>query len=643
MSKARYEGTVRDFFEQSRPGALPTLLAKLKQKAALEGAAPALTGEEGSWINSLPTIAELLMEAGLAKAGVLLEYNPYQAGNGRADVVVTGTKNSQSVVLVVELKQWSQATWNAEAQKVTDFQAKYSTSRHPYRQAADYAAFIANYTEGFEADLARVEACAFLHNANEEAIQTLRTAGADEASNTFSGDATGRLRFKTFLQETMDPSNGLDVARDLLRAKFLQSANILKVAAKTFQDPEAFPLTDEQNSVVDRILDIVREVQDPTAAKNSAIVVVKGAPGSGKTWICLHLMGRLAAAQSQVAFATNSTALRQTLTRIARQTAATRAIAGMVTSARSYWNTDRWSSPLDLLVVDEAQRISEFTVRTGHANRRHVQEHLESKGITQLFELKKSASIVVLMIDEGQATTASDHLTSVQARDLATLVGSDFVELELTEQHRSGGSKRYEEWVDSLVAGTPQTWSGDDNFTVELVETPEEMEESLLSKDSESKRILAGFTWAWQKPTSPDVADLPREVAIGEWSMPWNLQQPVADLPGKDLWALTPSGQGQVGSVFTAQGFEFDYCAVIIGPDLRLDATGEKLEPDVSASKYRKLVTAASKNASKVDYIRNQYRVLLTRAMRGVIIYAVDPDVRELLRELITKEAESDG
>lgn len=638
MSKARYDGTVQDLYDATRPQTLGTLLAQLKQKASYDMTGASLAGEDGAWINSLPTTAELLLQAGLGSAGVLLEYNPYQAGNGRADLIVTGRKNGTPSLVVVELKQWSKATWNAEQEVVTDFQARYSTSRHPYRQAADYADFISNFTQGFDEDAARVQACAFLHNADHAGVQSLRTAGSQEASRTFSGDAAGRDRFKEFLTDALDPVEGHSVARDLLRAKMLQSANILKVAATTFQDPTAFPLTPEQHGVVNEILDLIRDVKDPYSPRTSAIVVVDGRPGSGKTWICLHLLGRLAQSDHQAAFATNSTALRESLTRIARTNGATRAIAGMITSARSYWDHTRWSTPLDVLIVDEAQRISEYTIRTGFGNPRAVQEQLEAKNVTQLFELHKSARVLVLMLDEGQATTARDHLTSEEARKLAARVGADFKRLQLTEQHRSGGSKAYEEWVDALVAGIPVPWTGAENFSVEVASSPQEMERLLQDKDGDSKRVLAGFAWPWEKPTSTHVEDLAREVVIGDWSMSWNLQKAVGGMPSTDLWASSPAGAEQVGSVFSAQGFEFDYCGVIIGEDFRVASDGKSLEPNLRGSKYGKLVSVAKKDAARVDYIRNQYRVLLTRAMRGVVLYAVDPAVRSILQAAVRGE-----
>ncbi len=93
------------------------------------------------------------------------------------------------------------------------------------------------------------------------------------------------------------------------------------------------------------------------------------------------------------------------------------------------------------------------------------------------------------------------------------------------------------------------------------------------------------------------------------------------------------NGFGQVGCVYTAQGFEYDWSGVILGPGLvwRTD----RWVTDRTASKdpvFRKSTTDAD-----IDrLIRNTYKVLLTRGMIGTVVYSTDPETRTKLRELVT-------
>ena len=80
--------------------------------------------------------------------------------------------------------------------------------------------------------------------------------------------------------------------------------------------------------------------------------------------------------------------------------------------------------------------------------------------------------------------------------------------------------------------------------------------------------MAAGYCWPWSDPRTD--GSLVSDVSIGDWSRPWNLKGDRASggAPPAALWASDPAGFGQVGCVYTAQGFEYDWNGVIMGPDL---------------------------------------------------------------------------
>jgi hypothetical protein len=281
--------------------------------------------------------------------------------------------------------------------------------------------------------------------------------------------------------------------------------------------------------------------------------------------------------------------------------------------------------------------LEEWTVVGAHNNSRARQNHLEANNFTQLFELKKSAKVLVLFIDEDQASTSKDFVTIERSREIADRTGASFDVLELTEQHRSGGSQAYEAWVDALVDGKPTVWHDEDNFTVSVADSPEELEEVVLdgSADGEA-RLVAGFCWDWRKwPKIDSIHVLPFDIEIGDWKKHWNLHKALDGYPKDTDWARKPSGAAQVGSIFTAQGFEFTRVGVIVGPDLVWDEAVERMAVHMEASRYAKLVQLPSRSPQEDVRIRNQYRVLLTRAMRSVVLYSTDPDTRALLKRIV--------
>ncbi|MGK5682203.1 DNA/RNA helicase domain-containing protein [Actinoplanes sp. URMC 104] len=643
VRRAGYIGSVQDFHDATRPHTISNLIALLSNNR------PVLDrGETASWAASLPALADVLHEAGLTRLSIALEFRPFHAGFRRADAVLMGVgDNGRPAYVVVELKQWQRAVWDSVREQVTDTGARYETPRHPYDQAAAYAQFIRNYTSGMHDESeVTIEAAAFLHNATEASIETLRTAGHRRSTGTFSGDGVGRRRFSERLLEIFDADrSGTPVKDRLMDAHYEQGPALLEAAAAIFSDPARYPLTDDQYAIFAEIQNAVSDAMSVTADRNQAVFVVKGGPGTGKTWIAMHLLGANAHARRQVAYATNSGSLREALQKSADFRSTFDAPAKeLITSARTYWDSSRWRHPLDLLIVDEAHRLEQYTVRTGHANPRTLQQQLEEQHITQIFELKKSAKVLVLFIDEDQASTYRDFVTIDEALSVAQRTGASFDIFELREQHRSGGSEAYEAWVDALLDGTPTVWHDEDNFTVRVARSPQELERLTLENAAEEKaRLLAGFCWEWSTPPpgAITIEDVPADISIEGWHKRWNLRKGIDGFPRDTAWAHDPRGAEQVGSIFTAQGFEFDRCGVIIGPDLVWNAETEQMTVRMEESKYKKLVSLHRRDPTAAARVRNQYRVLLTRAMRGVILYSTDPRTVEMLASIVNPADEA--
>lgn len=648
-TRSRYSASITDFFQDTRGSALELLIRKLRRHN-VDCDEISTNGEEGSWVNSLPEIACALNNAHIGNAYVNLEFNPPHNGDHRADVVVSGYKNGKPSVVVVELKQWARPTWDPSLGSVANVAAFYNEEivEHPTQQAQRYARMITHFISGFHPPQANVEYCAFLHNSTTTDLIPLRSADPAYAKRTFAGDPEGLQAFISFLNEHLDDTDGRAVSWGLDHNKAHKSTDLLEAAGSIFQDPQAFPLSDEQRDIVGTIQRVIRDVQNPRSDRDRAVIVVKGKPGSGKTWICLNLLGREASAGTQVAFATNSTPLRRTLGRIAEGKANPVPIAGLITSSRTFWRDTDWGTH-DLIIVDEAQRLNEYTVRTGHANSKIVQAELEKDNITQLKELTKTAKVVVLMMDEEQQVTANDYVTLDVAKDLAETIGAYFEVFELTEQHRSGSSKTYESWVDALVDSVPNEWNDEENFLVRVADTPLEMEEMLRQLSPNTPRILAGYCWPWTKK-DPDtnqkfksIEKVPNDVKIGTWERQWNLDYPIDGYPMSDFWAFDDKGAHQIGSIFAGQGFEFDYVGVIIGDDLVARENGKPLEVDITKSEYAALIRKAKADSQYLQRFRNGYRVLLTRGMKGVVIYSTDERTRALLKSLVNPTSEQNA
>lgn len=118
------------------------------------------------------------------------------------------------------------------------------------------------------------------------------------------------------------------------------------------------------------------------------------------------------------------------------------------------------------------------------------------------------------------------------------------------------------------------------------------------------------------------------------FGMSWNLGN-------SETWAIDPDSVKEAGCIHTCQGLEFDYVGVIIGPDMTYDSeTGEILTDASKRAKTDKSLSGLKsrypKDKQKIvadRIIKNTYRVLMTRGMKGCYVYCTDPALSEHLRK----------
>jgi DUF2075 family protein len=178
-------------------------------------------------------------------------------------------------------------------------------------------------------------------------------------------------------------------------------------------------------------------------------------------------------------------------------------------------------------------------------------------------------------------------------------------------------------------------WVPTDLFDFQILDTPEELENAIKKKveSGNTGRITAGFCWEWSDPDSS--GNLLNDVVIGSFQRPWDAKPGAGKLakgiPSASLWAHDPNGINQIGCVYTAQGFEFDYVGVIFGNDLVYrKGQGWVGQKDESHDKMVK----RSKDQF-ADFIKNAYRVLLTRGIKGCFVYFMDQETREYFESRI--------
>ncbi|GII83987.1 ATP-binding protein [Sphaerisporangium siamense] len=577
--------------------------------------------ERRSWDSSLPVLANDLVDAGLGAVEMMVEYQ-LPLTSQRADVVLAGVdrRTGEDAYVVVELKQWSQADLYEDDHKLVLVGGMSRPQLHPLLQVQGYCEYIADFAAVLGGDQQAVRGVAYLHNAADLDVRDLYDLVQDDHSRMFT--KTRRGAFLEYLRDRFAPRPGAEAADRLLTTAVRPSKQLLKLAAAEIKDREQFKLLAEQRLAYELVM---HHVEQARRSNSKEVVIVSGGPGSGKSVIALALLGELTR-QGRAAFhATGSRSFTQTMRRYVGKG------SKRVQSLFKYFNDFAKTEPneFEVLICDEAHRI-----RENSSNR--FTRRSDRTGRPQVNELIAAARVPVFLLDEHQVVRPGELGTVADIRKHAESLGLRVHEVSLDAQFRCGGSRTYENWVLGLLGlggRTPEEWTGDDHFEVTLADSPHDLEALLRTKrDGDySARMTAGYCWKWSEPK--DGALVP-DVRIGEWERPWNVKgdRAVGDAPASELWATEPGGFGQVGCVFTAQGFEYDWNGVIIGPDLV--ARDGKLITVRSASKDPALTRKVS-DAEADRLIRNSYKVLLTRGMVGTAIYAVDPETKRYFDTMI--------
>ncbi|WP_328595294.1 DUF2075 domain-containing protein [Actinomadura macrotermitis] len=580
--------------------------------------------ERRAWDRSLPLVAQDLVEAGLGQVEMLIEYR-LPLTSKRADVILAGKdrRTGEDAYVVVELKQWSHVeVWDEDPRKVLVSNMSGGPKLHPSLQAKGYSDYMVDFVTALGGRADAVHAVAYLHNASRNDVIDLYDAVQDDRTRLFTQSTRGA--FVDYLRDRFAAAPGADAADRLLSSTYKPSKQLLKVAAEEIKNREQFVLLAEQRLAYEMVWHAVEKARRQDF---KTVVVITGGPGSGKSVIALSLLGELSRQGYSVLHATGSKSFTQTMRKyVAKGSPRTKELFKYF---NSFMDADR--NGLDVLICDEAHRIREFS-------HNRFTPAAKRSGLPQVDELIDAARVPVFLLDEHQVVRPGEMGTLDEIRRHAEAKNLEVVPVSLDEQFRSGGSRKYEEWVLRLLGlqeGGPQPWTGDDHFDVALAESPFELEALLQAKQEgdHSARMTAGYCWSWSDPTKDHT--LVPDVVIGDWARPWNVKgdRSVGDAPPSELWATKEGGFGQVGCVYTAQGFEYDWNGVVFGPDLVY--RNGRLITDRTQSKDPALRPRSVSDERADELIRNTYKVLLTRGMVGTLLYSVDKETQEFLAGLL--------
>lgn len=585
---------------------------------------PPSPSEVRSWGESLSRLSLVISNAELTDHGVFLEYQLPQSAK-RLDAMITGLdKERKENAVIVELKQWQECEpSDADAMVSTRYGGELRDALHPSVQARGYRDYLADMHTAFHegANPISLSACAYLHNYTASSKDPIREAKFDEDISVAPlFDATQSSDLEDYLVARLERGQGMPVLQKIDASAVRPSKKLLEHVAGAVAGESRFVLLDEQRVVFERTL---TEAKRGFVDAGKRVIVVVGGPGTGKSVLAANLLGKLSKAGLHSQYTTGSRAFTETLRKILGRRAAVQ-----LTYTNNYIGAE--PNSIDVLICDEAHRIREKS--TSRFMKREDRKAMPP----QIDELISAAKVSIFFIDDLQVVRPGESGSAELIRNAASKMGAMVRDYQLDVQFRCAGSDAFVNWVDNTLGirkTANQVWNAnEESFEFRIFRSATALDSAIRRRHEQgaSARLVAGFCWSWSMPREDGT--LIDDIVIGEFHRPWDAKPEAKKLapgiPRAQLWAHDPGGIGQVGCIYTAQGFEFDYAGVIWGRDLRFDPLSQQWIADRTASRDNVVRRSGEDFAA---YVRNIYRVLLSRGLKGCYVYCEDEETAKFL------------
>ena len=577
--------------------------------------------EVNSWKNSMQYMKNVLEVAEVPRdAMVTIECQIPQTSK-RIDFILTGLdEKKQSNAVIIELKQWKNAeATQKDAVVITALGGGNREVSHPSYQAWSYADLLSNFNRSVEENQIQLSPCAFLHNCEDRTALTLPfyQTHINKAPIFFKRDV--RL-LADFIRKFVKYGDSQNIMEMIENGEIRPSKALADSVVGLLNGNQEFTLIDDQKIVFETALQLVDRA---ITEKKKQVLIVEGGPGTGKSVVAINLLARLTGNQKLVHYVSKNSAPRSVYAEKLKGYRTKSSIDNLFKGSGQY-HGER-PNQFACLLVDEAHRLNE---KSGL---------FSNLGENQILEIIQSAWCSVFFVDENQRVTLKDIGSKASIRAWAQKQGAMVHEMALESQFRCGGSDGYLAWLDQVlqIRDTANTDLNDVGYEFGVCNSATELRNLMVEKNHQPRtkaRLVAGYCWKWNSKTDASAYDIvfPAE----DFQMQWNLAS------DSSLWIMKEESINQIGCIHTCQGLEIDYVGVIIGPDLLIRDGKVVTDPSKRASSdksvfgWKKLMKEDPlRAAAELDLIiKNTYRTLMTRGMKGCYIFSDDEETRDWFR-----------
>lgn len=617
-----YDGTKKDFLKSVEGDTIAVeiehnIYAKMHRNTA--------RNEFRSWENSLEYMYKVLNDNEIPdNAGVAIEYNIPQTSK-RIDFIITGYgTDSRPNVVIIELKQWDQIKEVIGEDALVETYTGNANRKvvHPSYQAWSYSMLIRDYNQAVQEGEISLFPCAYLHNyrrgENDPLDKSQYAEYLDEAPAFTRGEV---YKFRKFIKKSVIVGDDKELLYTIDTGKIRPSKSLQNSIASMLAGNKEFVMIDDQKVVYEEIIATSKKCM---ADERKRTIIVQGGPGTGKTVVAINLLAELTGQGQFVQYVSKNSAPRNVYLKKLKGVTKKSSVDNMFKGSGIYTEAD--NNVVHTILVDEAHRLN---ARSGM---------FQNIGENQIKEIIHASLCSVFFIDENQRVTINDIGSVEEIEKWARHEDAEVTHMELQSQFRCNGSDGYLAWLDNVlqIRETANYDMDDIDYDIRICDTPNEVRDIVIEKNvaPNHARLLAGYCWNWLREGKNDSNVY--DIKIGDFEMSWNLGN-------SSTYAIDDTSVNEIGCIHTSQGLEFDYVGVIVGEDMRYedgriitDFT-KRAKTDQSMKGIKKLCKENSVEAEKLadEIIKNTYRTLMTRGMKGCYVYCMDEKLREYLKRQV--------
>lgn len=623
-----YEGIKKEFRDSVRTERIAdeireNILQKLGRHTA--------DNEYVSWVNSLRYMSDAVGDPEIPEdAGIAIEFNIPQTAK-RVDFMISGyDENGNPGMVIIELKQWSKLKKVEKSDSLVETYTGNALRKvvHPSYQAWSYAQLIADYNTAVQDEKIRLEPCACLHNYTRKRNDPLDDAQYEAYTSQAPAFTYGQIwKLQSFIKKCVRKGDNKEILYRIDHGKIRPSKSLQNAIASMIKGNEEFIMIDEQRVVYEEIIRISEQCQKDHKKRT---VICTGGPGTGKSVIAVRLLAELTNRGQFVQYVSKNSAPRDVYKVKLKGKVKKSSVDNMFKGSGTY--TEAGKNMVHTLLVDEAHRLNE---KSGM---------FHNMGENQIKEVIHAAGCSVFFIDESQRVTMDDIGSVDEIKKWAEEEQSEVYEMELLSQFRCNGSNGYLSWIDDVleIRETANYSLDGIDYDFQVFDSPEEVRQRIIEKNrlANRARILAGYCWNWPKEHRKDTGF--HDITIGDFGISWNLDT-------GESFAIGENSVNEAGCIHTTQGLEFDYVGVIIGDDMRFenghvitDFT-KRAKTDQSLKGIKKLYKENPQEAGRRadEIIKNTYRTLMTRGMKGCYVYCTDPELEAYMKRRLALYAQA--